>query len=96
MDVDPFYRKVRNTGENLSKAGKDREEMFPGKKGGVAGYMGLKTVKVGRGGVLIGEKIADLKERVAELTGKNWAVVGAYIIGAVGVAALIGAAIVHH
>ena len=42
------------------------------------------------------EKIADLKERVAELTGKNWAVVGAYIIGAVGVAALIGAAIVHH
>lgn len=39
------------------------------------------------------EKIADLKERVSELSGKNWQVVGAYIVGALGIAALVAAAL---
>jgi polyhydroxyalkanoate synthesis regulator phasin len=42
------------------------------------------------------ERIDDLKERVAELAGRNWATVGAYIVGAIGVAALVGAAIIRH
>lgn len=39
------------------------------------------------------EKIADLKERVSELSGRNWAAVGGYIIGAVGVIAAIAAVV---
>jgi len=38
-------------------------------------------------------KIDDLKERIAELARKNWAVVGGYIVGAVGIAALVIAAV---
>ena len=41
------------------------------------------------------EKIDDLKERILELAGKNWSTIGAYIVGAVGVAALVVAAILH-
>lgn len=40
-------------------------------------------------------KIDDLKERIADLAGKNWSTVGAYLIGAIGVAALVIAAILH-
>ena len=42
------------------------------------------------------EKIADLKERVSELSGRNWSTVGAYIVGAIGIAALIVAALLRH
>lgn len=42
------------------------------------------------------EKIADLKERVSELAGRNWATVGAYIVGALGIAALLAAVFIHH
>lgn len=42
------------------------------------------------------EKIADLKERVSQIAGKNWAVVGAYIVGALGIAALVAAALIRH
>jgi len=42
------------------------------------------------------EKIADLKERVSELAGRNWATVGAYIVGAVGIASLIAAVLLPH
>lgn len=45
------------------------------------------------------EKIDDLKERIAGLAEKNWAAVGAYIVGAVGVVALIAAiaaALIRH
>lgn len=41
------------------------------------------------------EKIADLKERVSELASKSWATVGAYIVGAIGIAALIAAALLR-
>lgn len=40
------------------------------------------------------EKIADLKERVSEHAGKNWAAVGGYIVGAVGVVAAVSAVVV--
>lgn len=39
------------------------------------------------------EKISDLKERVSELASRNWATVGAYIVGAIGIAALVIAAV---
>ncbi len=42
------------------------------------------------------EKINDLKGRVAEQAGKNWATVGAYIVGALGIAALVAAALLRH
>jgi peptidoglycan hydrolase CwlO-like protein len=42
------------------------------------------------------EKISDLKERVSELSGRNWTTVGAYIVGAVGIAALVASALLHH
>lgn len=42
------------------------------------------------------EKIADLKERVSELASKNWSTVGAYLIGAIGIAALVVAALLRH
>jgi hypothetical protein len=42
------------------------------------------------------EKIADLKERVAELSGRNWATVGAYIVGAAGVIAFIASVLMKH
>lgn len=42
------------------------------------------------------EKIDDLKERIAQLSGRNWSAVGAYIVGAVGIAALIVAAVRLH
>ena len=41
-------------------------------------------------------RIDDLKERIADLGRKDWATVGAYIVGAVGIAALIIAAVLHH
>jgi polyhydroxyalkanoate synthesis regulator phasin len=43
-----------------------------------------------------GERIDDLKERIGELAGKNWQVVGAYIVGALGIAALIASALIKH
>jgi hypothetical protein len=40
-------------------------------------------------------KITDLKDVVSALAAKNWATVGAYIVGAIGIAALIIAAVWH-
>lgn len=37
----------------------------------------------------LNEKIDGLKEQIGILAGKNWATVGAYIVGAIGIAALI-------
>ncbi len=42
------------------------------------------------------EKIDDLKARIADLAGRNWATVGAYIVGAIGIAALIAAVLLRH
>ena len=46
------------------------------------------------------EKIDDLKDRFSDVARKDWAVVGAYIIGAIGAVALISAIIItaltHH
>ena len=42
------------------------------------------------------EKINDLKERLSEVAGRNWSTVGAYIVGAVGIAALAVSAIRLH
>jgi len=41
------------------------------------------------------EKIDDLKARISDLSRKDWATVGAYIVGAIGIAALIVAAVWH-
>ena len=41
-------------------------------------------------------RIDDLKERVGDLSRKDWATVGAYIIGAVGIATLIASTLLHH
>jgi hypothetical protein len=41
------------------------------------------------------EKIDDLKARIADLGRKDWATVGAYIVGAIGIAALITSALLH-
>jgi hypothetical protein len=41
------------------------------------------------------EKISDLKDRVSDLGRKDWATVGAYIVGAIGIAALIISALLH-
>jgi hypothetical protein len=41
------------------------------------------------------EKIDDLKDRLSDLGRKDWATVGAYIVGAVGVASLIATAIIR-
>ena len=41
-------------------------------------------------------KITDLKDNVAALSAKNWSVVGAYIVGAVGMSALVIAALQYH
>jgi hypothetical protein len=41
-------------------------------------------------------KIEDLKQRTADLGRKDWATVGAYIVGALGIAALIAAALMKH
>ena len=38
-------------------------------------------------------RIDDLKDSIAELRGKNWATVGAYIVGALGIAALVAASL---
>lgn len=35
------------------------------------------------------EKINDLKERMSELTGKNYSSIGGYIVGAIGIVAII-------
>lgn len=40
-------------------------------------------------------RIDDLKERISELAGKNWATVGAYIVGAIGIAALVVSAMIR-
>ncbi len=42
------------------------------------------------------EKIADIKERVSDLTGRNWASVGGYIVGALGIAGLVATALLRH
>ena len=42
------------------------------------------------------EKIDDLKQRVADLSSRNWSAVGGYIVGAVGIAALIVEAVLRH
>jgi hypothetical protein len=42
------------------------------------------------------EKIDDLKARISDLSRKDWATVGAYIVGAIGIAALIVAGITWH
>ena len=42
------------------------------------------------------EKINDVKERMSELSKRNWAAVGAYIVGAVGIAALVITALRLH
>jgi hypothetical protein len=42
------------------------------------------------------EKIDDLKQRVSDIAGRNWSAVGGYIVGAVGVAALVIEAVLHH
>lgn len=42
------------------------------------------------------EKIADLKERVSELSGRNWSTIGAYIVGAAGVIAFITSVLLKH
>jgi len=41
-------------------------------------------------------KISDLKDRVAEQAGKNWTTVGAYIVGALGIAALVASTLLRH
>jgi hypothetical protein len=41
-------------------------------------------------------KIDDLKDRISDIGRKDWATVGAYIVGALGVAGLIAAAVIHH
>jgi hypothetical protein len=41
------------------------------------------------------EKIDDLKARIADLAGRNWASIGAYIVGAIGIAAIIFTALDH-
>jgi flagellar biosynthesis chaperone FliJ len=43
----------------------------------------------------LNEKIDGLKENINEISRKNWSAVGGYIVGAVGIAALIIAAIYH-
>ena len=42
------------------------------------------------------DKINDLKERISAVASRNWATVGAYIVGAVGIASLVTAAIIKH
>lgn len=42
------------------------------------------------------ERIDDLKERISELSRKDWAAVGGYIIGALGVASIVAAALLRH
>lgn len=42
------------------------------------------------------EKIDDLKERIADLGRKEWGTVGAYIVGAIGIVALIVTALSWH
>lgn len=41
----------------------------------------------------LAERIDDLKERLGELGGKNWAALGGYIVGAVGVIASVAAVV---
>ena len=41
-------------------------------------------------------RIDDLKERIGDLGRKDWATVGAYIVGAIGIAALVVAALAWH
>jgi hypothetical protein len=41
------------------------------------------------------EKIISLKETVAQLSTKNWAAVGGYIVGAVGIVSIITEALIH-
>lgn len=42
------------------------------------------------------EKIDDLKERIGDLARKNWATVGAYLVGALGIAALVVSVLLRH
>lgn len=44
----------------------------------------------------LAQRIDELKERISELNGRNWSVVGAYIVGAIGIAALVAAALIKH
>jgi hypothetical protein len=41
------------------------------------------------------EKIDDLKARISDLSSRNWAAVGGYIIGAVGIVAVVLAIVEH-
>ena len=41
-------------------------------------------------------KISDLKDIVSAIAARNWATVGAYIVGAVGIVALIAAVLTRH
>ena len=40
------------------------------------------------------EKIDDLKARISDLAGRNWASVGAYLVGAIGMIAVVATVIV--
>lgn len=42
----------------------------------------------------INTRIDDLKELISEMRSRNWATVGAYIVGALGIAALVAAAVI--
>lgn len=44
----------------------------------------------------LGLRVDDLKERLGELNRKDWSTVGAYIVGAVGIAGLIVTALTWH
>jgi hypothetical protein len=41
------------------------------------------------------EKIDDLKARISDLATRNWAAVGGYIVGAIGIVAIIAAIVLH-
>lgn len=42
----------------------------------------------------LNEKIDDLKQRIAQLSERNWSAVGAYIVGAAGIAAFIASVLI--
>ena len=44
----------------------------------------------------LGLRVDDLKERLGELNRKDWSTVGAYLVGAVGIAGLIVTALTWH
>jgi hypothetical protein len=44
----------------------------------------------------LGLRVDDLKERIGELTRKDWTTVGAYIVGAIGIAGMVVTALTWH